>query len=67
VLTLLTGAFLMSLSLFKVDMLGHVAMDSGPPYQMALGEVGSGCLSPVFLGWMSAEMISAVVPLGADL
>jgi hypothetical protein len=57
----------MSLSLFKVGMLGRVAMDSGPPYQTALGEVGLGCLSPVFLGWMSADMISAVVPLGADL
>jgi hypothetical protein len=51
VLTVLTGALSVSLSLFKAGMLGYVAMDVAPPYQILLEGVGSVCLRLLLVGW----------------
>jgi hypothetical protein len=40
-----TGSLTKTLSLLKVCMLGCMAIDVAPPYQMALGGISSGCLS----------------------
>jgi hypothetical protein len=48
VVTLLTGAFSVSLPLIKVVILGCVAMGIPPPYQTAFGGICSGCFSSGF-------------------
>jgi hypothetical protein len=50
-------------------MLGCVTMDVAPPYQTALGGVGSGCLSPSFPWWdgPSGASRDVVIPQGAGL
>jgi hypothetical protein len=52
VMTLLSEAFSVSLSLLKIGMLGCVAVSVAPPYQTALGGIGSGFLSSSFPLWM---------------
>jgi hypothetical protein len=63
VLTLVAGAFSVSLPFLKVGVLGCVAMDVDPSYQTALGGIGSGCLSAIFcLGPFGTGGFSEMVP-----
>jgi hypothetical protein len=51
VLSLLTGAFSVSLPLLKVNMLGWVATNGAPLYQTVFGGSYLGLQTQAFLGW----------------